>query len=112
MRITRGNKFCRLTFSLSKILEIKFRPLKNIIGVFLFASCASVFGQTTNPASGLTEEQRFNITLEALSRLQGAETNPAVRAVIEKTLTKTRGTPRFVQLVKQLQLKNQDEGLM
>ena len=82
---------------------MKFNTVIIFIGLFFVVTGFPIYAQPTN----LTEDQRFNITLEALSRLRGAETNPAVQAVIEKTLTRTRGTPRFVQLVKQLQLKNQ-----
>lgn len=62
--------------------------------------------------SGLTEEQRFHIALEALSRLPGAESNAAVQVPLEKILTRSRGTPQFVQLVKHLHLTNQNVGLL
>lgn len=80
---------------------------------FLFALGVSGFSQSTN-STGLTEEQRLNITFEALSRLQemNLEKNPQLKIAIEKLLEKTRGTAQFVQVVKQLKLKNQDEGLL
>ena len=90
-------------------------PLKIFLStIFSVALGAAVFGQAPTPAPGLTEDQRFRIALEALSRLQDVdvEKNPQIKATIDKVLTKTRGTPQFVQLVKQLKLKDQDEGLL
>ncbi len=82
--------------------------------LFLFGFIASASGQTNISGSGLTEPERFHIAVEALSRLHGTdiEKNPEFKRAVEKILSATHGTPRFVQLVKQLQLKNQDEGLL
>ncbi|MEO6183746.1 MAG: dehydrogenase, partial [Verrucomicrobiota bacterium] len=82
--------------------------------LFLFVFCASGFGQEVSSTGGLTDEQRINITLEALSRLQHVdlEKNPALKTAVDKILTKTRGMPQFVMVVKQLQLQNQNEGLL
>lgn len=64
--------------------------------------------------SNLTESQRLNIALEALGRLDktDVEKNPQLKVSVEKILAKTRGTPDFVRIVKQLQLTNQNEGLL
>lgn len=91
---------------------MKFKFFKNFLcAFFLCAFCVSVF---SNPTNALTEAQRLNITFEALSRLEGVDLgkNPQLKATIEKLLTKTRGTAQFVQIVKQLKLKNQDAGLL
>ncbi len=91
---------------------MKFIWSKNLLcGFSWFALCLSVCG---NPTNALTEEQRLNISFEALSRLEGInlEKNPQLKTAIENLLTKTRGTAQFVQIVKQLKLKNQDAGLL
>ncbi|MEO5803521.1 MAG: c-type cytochrome [Verrucomicrobiota bacterium] len=93
---------------------MQFRLRKQYLLVFLMAVCASAFGAATNSASGLTEQQRLSIALEALSRLKDVDisANPEFKKAADKLLKKTRGTPTFVEVVKQLQLKDQNEGLL
>lgn len=57
---------------------------------------------------------RRTIALEALSRLKGIdlEANPAVKNAVMKVLETTRGTPDFVKLVQDFQIKGQERGLM
>src|SRR5690606_19335783 len=78
------------------------------------ALAISSFANQENSSSSLTEQQRLDIAFEALSRLDGIdlERNPQLKNAIEKLLLKTRGTSRFVEIVKQFKLKNQDEGLL
>lgn len=60
------------------------------------------------------EEGNNSVALEALGRLQGVdlEANPAVKAAVLKFLEKTRGTPDFVQIVRQFKLTAQEPGLL
>ena len=62
----------------------------------------------------LSDSQRLNIALEAVTRLDSSsfENNPRLKTVVEKILVRTRGTADFVRITKQLQLKDQDEGLL
>lgn len=82
--------------------------------IFSLAIGLPVFGQAANRANELSEDQRLHIAVEALSRLQDVdrEKNPQIKATIDRILAQTRGTPQFVQLVKQLKLKDQNPGLL
>src|SRR6266446_4113003 len=74
--------------------------------------CVCAFTTWAQPASGDT--QKNAIALEALSRLQGADinANPGLKAAIYRLLDQARGTAQFVQIVKQFDLKDQNEGLL
>ena len=60
---------------------------------------------STNPST---------LAFEALSRLKGIdlEKNPAVKSAVFKVLEQKRGTAGFVQIVRELRLKDQEEGLL
>jgi putative heme-binding domain-containing protein len=59
-------------------------------------------------------DQKTELALEALGRLSPDQVNanPKLQEALKKVLDATRGTPRFVQLVEQFQLKNQNAGLL
>jgi len=71
-------------------------------------------GARADDSNSGTNSNRAAIALEALSRLKGMdlETNPGVKKAVLKVLEQTRGTPQFVELVRDFNLKDQDEGLM
>ena len=52
--------------------------------------------------------------LEALKRLEGVdlESNPALKAAVLKIVNTTRGTPQFVELVRQFKLTGQNAALL
>jgi len=52
--------------------------------------------------------------VEALRRLKGMdfEANPTLKAALMRVLESTRGTPAFVELVRDFELKGQEEGLL
>ncbi|MBI3852331.1 MAG: c-type cytochrome [Verrucomicrobia bacterium] len=58
--------------------------------------------------------ERTAIAIEALSRLQGIdlETNPAVKTAVLKILDQVRGTPQFVDLVRDFKIKDQSPALL
>jgi putative heme-binding domain-containing protein len=60
------------------------------------------------------EITRRSINLEALSRLKGIdlEANPAVKEVIMKILEQVRGTPQFVEIVRDFNIKGQAQPLL
>ena len=55
-----------------------------------------------------------DIVLETLTRLKGldAEAHPEVKAALVASLTSSRGTPAFVDLVQDFHLQDQDSGLI
>jgi putative heme-binding domain-containing protein len=61
-----------------------------------------------------TEDARKSINLEALSRLKGIdlESNAAVKAAILRVLDQVRGTPQFVEIVCDFNVKGQSAGLL
>jgi putative heme-binding domain-containing protein len=61
-----------------------------------------------------SDATRQSINLEALSRLKGLdlEANPALKAVVLKVLEQVRGTPQFVELVRDFRIKGQDQALL
>lgn len=65
-------------------------------------------------ASSATDSNRTAIALEALSRLKGMdlEANPGLKKAVIKVLDQTRGTPQFVEIVRDFRLKDQDEALL
>lgn len=65
-------------------------------------------------AAESADATRSAINLEALSRLKGIdlEANPAVKAVVLKVLAEARGTPQFVELVHDFNIKGQDPMLL
>jgi putative heme-binding domain-containing protein len=61
----------------------------------------------------LSEAERLQIALEAISRIEvDINTNATLRAAVYNLLPKLRGTPDFVRIVKKFQLKDQPEGLL
>jgi putative heme-binding domain-containing protein len=57
---------------------------------------------------------RTAIAVEALMRLQGVdfEAHPTLKTTLLRVLASTRGTPQFVEIVKQFNVKDQEEGLL
>jgi putative heme-binding domain-containing protein len=79
---------------------------------FLLISATAIFAcmaQTTNPPDPQTA-----IAIEALSRLKGIdlEANPTVKAAVLRVLGKTKGTPQFIELVRDYKIKGQNDGLL
>ena len=58
--------------------------------------------------------ERTAIALEALSRLQGIDldANPGVKAAVMKALDQVRGTPRFVEIVRDFKIRDRDPALL
>jgi putative heme-binding domain-containing protein len=63
---------------------------------------------------GKAEDARTSINLEALSRLKGIdlESNAALKAVVLKILDQVRGTPQFVEIVRDFNVHGQTAGLL
>jgi putative heme-binding domain-containing protein len=63
---------------------------------------------------GQTNDNHTAINLEALSRLKDVDldANPAVKNVVLKLLDQVRGTPQFVEIVRDFKIKDQEEGLI
>jgi putative heme-binding domain-containing protein len=58
--------------------------------------------------------QADSVAIEALSRLKGMdlEANPALKRAVLKVLEKTEGTPQFVEIVRDFELKGQTKELV
>lgn len=58
--------------------------------------------------------QADSVAIEALSRLKGMdlEANPALKGAVLKVLEKTKGTPQFVEIVRDFELKGQTKELV
>jgi len=54
------------------------------------------------------------VTSEALSRLKNVDmnSNPGVKTVLDKALTAARGTPRFVEIVREFHIPGQGQALV
>src|SRR5436190_4726099 len=87
-----------------------------LIGLLALAVCLEpeliVRGADSVPEK--TQDSRTSINLEALSRLKGIdlESNATVKAVILKILEQVRGTPQFVELVRDFNIRGQTAGLL
>lgn len=81
------------------------------LGGCLLASEATVCAGDAGPAD---DSSRTAIAVEALSRLKGMdlESNPAVKQAVLKVLAQTRGTPQFVELVRDFHLPDQEAALL
>src|SRR6185369_2750040 len=55
------------------------------------------------------EQEKLNTAVEALTRLENVnlDEKPAVKAALDRVLSRTRGTPNFVRLVRHFKLTNQ-----
>jgi putative heme-binding domain-containing protein len=64
--------------------------------------------------TGSEEGARRSINLEALSRLKGVdlEANPAVKSVVMKLLDQVRGTPQFLEIAREFNIKGQTQPLL
>ena len=75
---------------------------------------AGMPGGSAEKSDPLEDSNRAAVVAEALSRLKDIdlEANPAVRAVVMKTLDQARGTPQFVEIVRDFKIKDQDPELL
>lgn len=88
-----------------------------VFATLLFLAAATIHYRTIQAAENAEETAargRNQVALEALKRLKGIEldSNPAVKKAVLKVLEGTRGTPAYVEIVKDFNLKNQNQGLL
>lgn len=76
--------------------------------LLLTALCVTTFAQ---PAK---VDEKTAVQIEALNRLKGAdlEANAALKAAVLRILEKTRGTPQFVEIVRDFNLKGHSSALL
>jgi putative heme-binding domain-containing protein len=74
-------------------------------------ACLSLLGLFAQPA---TVDEQTAIQIEALSRLKDVdlEANTALKAAVLKVLEKTRGTPQFMEIVRDFKLKGHGAALL
>jgi putative heme-binding domain-containing protein len=60
------------------------------------------------------QEQPDSVAFEALSRLKGIdlESNPAVKNAVLKVLEQVKGTPQFIEIVRDFRIKGQESALL
>src|SRR5689334_15156496 len=82
-----------------------------LLAAFLVAISRQLFAAV---ADSQTMPNKSFVALEALSRLKGIdlEANPAVKAAVMKVLESVKGTPQFVELVRDFQIKDQNPALV
>jgi putative heme-binding domain-containing protein len=82
---------------------------KVVLLACLLSTLHTAVGETDS-----TDSTRKAINLEALSRLKGIDldANPAVKTVLLKVLDQVRGTPQFVEIVRDFNLKGQEAALL
>src|SRR4051794_28350053 len=58
--------------------------------------------------------EQVRVAVEALKRLKGVnlEANPPLMTAVHKVLDSAKGTPQFVELVKELKIKGQEAALL
>jgi putative heme-binding domain-containing protein len=66
------------------------------------------------PLTRAAEPDKAAIAVEALSRLKGIdlEANPAVKTAVMRVVETTKGTPQFVELVRDFKIKDQENALL
>jgi putative heme-binding domain-containing protein len=79
----------------------------------LMAACFCGLADVEKPAPQGSPD-RLAIAIAALDRLKGIdlEANPALKAAVLKVLESTKGTPQFVELVRDFKLHGQDRALL
>jgi putative heme-binding domain-containing protein len=85
-----------------------------IAGLILSSTLLGGTGSLAATADPPADSGRSAIAIEALSRLKGIdlEANPTVKAAVLKVLEKTRGTPQFVELVRDFNVPGQQPALL
>src|SRR6185369_3742981 len=94
---------------------MKFLP-RHVVSLFLLG-CHLLglhFDAPAQDSSGPTNSDRAAIAREALSRLKGIDldVNPSVKVAVLKVLDQSRGTPQFVEIVRDFNIKDQDAALL
>lgn len=85
-------------------------PILSLAALLAAAASASAADSPQPPEL----DPQTAIQVEALSRLKGMdlEANPALKAAVQKVVDKTKGTPQFVELVREFKLKGQNDPLL
>src|SRR5690349_24226008 len=67
--------------------------------------------QSPSPAS---DPERLRVAIEAVQRLKGVDlsANPALQSAVNKLVEASKGTPQFVELVRDFKIKGQESSLI
>jgi putative heme-binding domain-containing protein len=78
-----------------------------ICGLVFSLGCAGLAAEPLDP-------QRVTTIIEALTRLgpEKVEANPKLKEALGQVLEATKGTPRFVELIRDFHIKDQDSALL
>lgn len=84
--------------------------LRSLVTAALLCASSSAF---CDEPKSLTDAQKMEIALEALSRIKGdINSDPQLKTAVYKLLAKVEGTPQFVQIVKRFDIRDQDKNLL
>src|SRR5438093_9129918 len=96
----------------NKCARFSFRTMTSLVlsGHLLCLICVVTAAEPDQQS----DPSRAAIAAEALSRLKGIdlEANPGVRMAVMKVLDQVRGTPQFVEIVRDFKIQGQDEALL
>jgi len=86
------------------------RGVSEVVLSSCLAFCLLVAGVAAEPL----EPERVTTVIEALTRLgpEKVEANPKLKEALGKVLEATKGTPRFVELVREFHITDQDPALL
>ena len=86
------------------------RGVTEVVLSSCLAFCLLVAGVAAEPL----EPERVTTVIEALTRLgpEKVEANPKLKEALGKVLEATKGTPRFVELVREFHITDQDPALL
>ncbi|HYE33067.1 MAG TPA: c-type cytochrome [Methylomirabilota bacterium] len=81
--------------------------MKALVALALICGTAVLHAQSIDP-------EKLKTAVEALERLKGTDldSNPKLKSSVGRILQATKGTPQYVQIVKDFNLKDQTHGLI
>ncbi|MEW6159469.1 MAG: c-type cytochrome [Verrucomicrobiota bacterium] len=87
-------------------------PIHLVAAVFCWVSLNSP--PVPARAEDVRPDDRTTVAIEALKRLKDVdlESNPALKGAVLKVLDQVRGTPQFVEIVREFQWKGQEPALL
>src|SRR5215471_419193 len=88
--------------------------IQRTIFILGLASAGLLLASTAQVPEQSSATNVSSVALEALERLKGIDLdqNPAVKEAVFKILDQVRGTPQFVQIVRDFNIKGQDRELL
>lgn len=91
-----------------------FFPAFRLFLQFILLGFAVVWVSAVESDPGPENAARLSVAVEALNRLKGMdlEANPGLKAAVQKIIESTKGTPQFVELIREFKVKGKERELM